>query len=177
MKTGNLVSLILAVLICVAFFLPWVSVESQLTGRISQVLTGKSQAALVSLSGFDIPVLANSSDARLVVSIIKVFNPNVTNIDKKSWLVWVVPVLAIIIFLIGLFMMQNRWFNLTLAVIGIAIFSAGLYQIAAADLDKVVLNAKIETGVWLFLWSYLGLGLLGAVNFIRRLVYKKARKG
>lgn len=173
MKIRSLISLVLVALIFVAFFLPWVHVESQAVGRIAQALTRKPQAAMASISGFNVPILANSPDARLMISIIRIFNPDVANADKKSWLIWFVPGLAIIMFLLGLFMFNNRWFNLSLAVIGVLIFALGFYRITTTDLDKVVLNLRIGIGVWLTLWGYLGLGLLGLVNFLKLLGQKK----
>ena len=73
MKTGRLISAILTAVIFIAFFLPWVRVEAPMVGTISKVLTGKRQAELTSISGFDVPVLANGPDARLMISIIKIF--------------------------------------------------------------------------------------------------------
>lgn len=177
MKIVNFVSLILVVLIFVSFFLPWVHIESQAAGRLTEFLTGKSQATALSVSGFNIPILANRSDSRLMISVIKIFNPDITNADKKSWLVWLVPVLAVILFLFSFFIADNRWFNLILAILGVMIFVLGFYKIATTDLDKVVLNLRIGLGVWLTLWGYLGLGLIGFINYLKILSQKKVKKG
>lgn len=173
MKTGNLISAILAAVIFVSFFLPWVQVESPMVGTVAKVLTGKRQAEIASISGFAVPQLANGPDARLMLSIIKIFNPGVTDADKKSWLIWGVPLFAIAIFLLGLFIADNRWFNLAVAVIGILIFLVGVYKINTTDLNKLVLNAKIGMGVWLTLYGYLGLGITAAVNFVKGLANKR----
>ena len=176
MKIGNLINAVLAAAIFIAFFLPWVHVESLMIGTMTKVLTGKRQAQITSISGFDVPVLANAPDARLMFSIIKIFNPGVTDADKKSRLIWAVPIFAIAIFLLGLFLMDNRWFNLAVAVIGIMVFIAGVYKINTTDLNKLVLNAALGVGVWLALYGYLGLGLTGAVNFIKALTNKQNRQ-
>ena len=173
MKTGSLISAILAAVIFISFFLPWVQVESQMVGTVAKVLTGKRQAAIASISGFAVPGLANGPDARLMLSIIKIFNPGVTDADKKSWLIWGVPLFAIVIFLLGLFIADNRWFNLGVATIGILIFVVGAYKINTTDLNKLVLNAKIGLGVWLTLYGYLGLGINGVVNFVKALANKR----
>ena len=173
MKTGSLISAILAAVIFISFFLPWVHVEAPMIGTLSKVLTGKRQAEITSISGFAVPGLANGPDARLMISIIKIFNPGVTDADKKSWLIWGVPLFAIAIFLLGLFIADNRWFNLSVAVIGILIFLVGAYKINTTDLNKLVLNAKIGLGVWLTLYGYLGLGITAAVNFVKGLANKR----
>jgi hypothetical protein len=160
----------LAAVIFIAFFLPWVHVEAPLVGKI---LTGTRQAELTSISGFSVPILVNGPDARLMARIIKIFNPAVTDADKKSWLIWGVPLFAIAIFLLGLFFTDNKWLNLAIAVIGIPIFLVGVYKIKTTDLNKLALNAKIGIGVWLTLCGYLGLGLNGAVNFVKALTKKR----
>ena len=173
MKTGSLISAILAAVIFISFFLPWVNVESQMVGTVAKVLTGKRQVAIASISGFAVPGLANGPDARLMLSVIKIFNPGITDADKKSWLTWGVPIFAIAIFLLGLFIADNRWFNLGVAAIGILIFIVGAYKINTTDLNKLVLDAKIGLGVWLTLYGYLGLGITGAVNFVKALANKR----
>ena len=173
MKIGNLISAILATVICISLFLPWVNVESPMVGTVAKVLTGKRQADIASISGFAVPGLANGPDARLMLSIIKIFNPGVTDADKKSWLIWGVPLFAIAIFLLGLFIADNKWFNLGVAVIGILIFIVGAYKINTTDLNKLVLDAKIGTVVWLTLYGYLGLGIIAALNFVKGLANKR----
>lgn len=169
----DVIAVALAAVIVVSFFMPWVHVESQMIGSITKVLVGKRQAEIAGISGFDVPILANGPDARLMISIIKIFNPGVTDADKKSWLIWGVPIFAVLIFLAGLFLGNNKWFNLVIGIIGIAIFVVGVYKIKTTDLDKLVLNAKIGLGVWLTLCGYLGFGLLSAAGFVKSLVPKK----
>lgn len=64
-------------------------------------------------------------------------------------------------------------FNLLIFLIGVMIFVVGSYKIKTTDLDKLVLNARIGPGLWLTLWGYLGLGLMGLKNLLRLLVKKK----
>lgn len=160
---------ILAVLICISFFLPWVHVESQVVGGLARIFTGTRQPTLTTISGFDVPGLANGPDARMMISVIEIFNPGITDADRKSWFVWGSPLLAIAIALLSLITGRKKWFDLSLAIIGILIFIMGVYKIKAADLDKVVLNVKIGRGLWLTLYGYLGLGIVGALGFLKGL--------
>ena len=169
MKIGSLIMAVLAAVIFISFFLPWVHVESQMIGGAVKLLTGARQTEIIGISGFAVPGLANGPDARMMLSIIKIFNPGVTNADKKSWLVWGVPIFAIAIFLLSL-ACKNKWFNLCIAAIGILIFLAGVYKIKTTDLDKLVLNARIGIGVWLTLYGYFGLGIVSAIRFAKGLV-------
>ena len=157
--------LALAILIVVGFFLPWVRVESQQVGTFTKLLTGKRQQAVDAISGLDIPILANSDESRLIISIAKIFNPGIKDVDKKSFFVLVMPILAIIIFLSTLFMGKNVWTNLIFGLLGIAIFAFAFYKIQSTDLDKLVLQIRIGLGMWLILYSYLAIGVLSLLNF------------
>ncbi len=157
--------IVLAAIICVSFFLPWISVESQMIGGLSKVLTGKRQATIDTISGFSVPVMANSSESRFMISIIQIFNPGIQDADKKSFLIWGVPLLAVFLAIVMRFLDKNRWVNLAIGIIGIGIFLGAAYKISTTDLDKLVLKANIAFGLWLVLGSYLLMGLLCLSHF------------
>ena len=159
--------LISLVVIVISFFLPWISVESAAIGEVTKALTGKRQATIDSISAFKVPILANSKESRFMISVIKIFNPGIKNADKKSFLIWLVPGLALIIFLISRFFYKNKWVNLAFGIIGCPIFFIAVYKITTTDLDKLVLRVNINLGLWLTLFGYLGIGVLGFINFIQ----------
>lgn len=68
---------LLALVVILGFFLPWVSVESEQIGAVTKILTGKSQKLIDSVSAFQVPILANSSESRFMISVIKIFNPGI----------------------------------------------------------------------------------------------------
>jgi hypothetical protein len=163
---------VLTVVIVVSFFLPWINVQSKAAGAVTEMLTGKRQDRIDAISAYRIPVMANSEESRLMVNIIKIFNPKITNADKKSYLIWSVPILAVIILLLNLFMGTNKLVNLIIGIIGVAVFITAVYKIKTTDLDKLVLQVTLGAGLWLTLWSYLGLGAIGVVNFVQLLKKK-----
>jgi len=165
--------LVLAIIIVAGFFLPWVNVESQQVGTFTKLLTGKRQAMVDLISGAEIPILANSDESRLIISIAKIFYPRVTNVDKKSFLVLIVPILAIIIFLLALKLSKNKLTNLLIGIIGIGIFAFTLYKIQSTDLDKLVLQIKIGIGMWMILYAYLAIGLVSIFNLFGLLIKGK----
>ena len=168
----RIIMLILLVVIVISFFLPWISVESAAVGEVTKVLTGKRQATLDSISAFKVPILANSKESRFMISVIKIFNPGIKNADKKSFLIWLIPGLALVIFVIGWVFYKNKWVNLIFGIIGCLIFFIAVYKIITTDLDKLVLRVNVARGVWLTLLGYLGIGTLGLLNFIK-LIGKK----
>jgi len=165
--------LVLAMIVVVGFFLPWMRIESEQLGALSKVLTGRRQEIVDNLSGFRIPILANSPDARLVISVAKIFKPDIKDVDKKSYLVWLVPILAVLLLGLAYFFGKNKWFNLFLAILGISIFVIAFYKIKTTDLDKMVLRVSIDSGLWLVLYAYLAMGILGLGNFIYALFLGK----
>ena len=101
-----------------------------------------------------------------MITVIKIFAPDVTNADKKSYLIWIIPLLAVAMFLAGDFFKNNKWVFLGIAVVGILIFLGATAKIMTTELDKEVLKVNIEYGFWLVLIGYLGLGILGLTHFL-----------
>jgi hypothetical protein len=155
----------IVLLIFVSFFLPWISVESPAAGKISEILTGKKQGGFYSISGFQVPILANSKESRLIISVIKLFNPGITDADKKSWLIWAVPGLAVAMLILVLIWGRNKWLELTLGIIGVAIFGVAAFKILTTNLDKLILKVTIVYGLWALLIGYLLLGCVCLLNF------------
>jgi hypothetical protein len=156
-----------AFLILVSFFLPWVSINSPVSGAISKVFSGKKDALIMKISGFQVPILANRSDSRLMVEMIQLFNPGVKDADKKSWLIWGVPLFALMLSCGYVFLQENKWFNLAVGIIGILIFVVGVYKLKTTDLDKMIMSVNIMPGLWFLLSGYLGIGLVGLFKFIK----------
>jgi hypothetical protein len=166
-KKLNKATVILAGVILIAFFLPWVRVESSQVGTVSKLLTGKRQVAIAGMSGFQVPLMANSKESRLAISVIKIFAPKVQNADKKSFLIWLVPGLAIIM-AVACHVVNNKWVNVAVGVLGCLIFIVALFKIMTTDLDKLVLNIKIASGLWVTLLGYLGIGVAQLISFTQK---------
>ena len=165
-KLSNVIAVALAINIVISFFLPWAHIESQAVGTFSKILTGKAQVSIASVSGFGIPQMANSQDSRLAISVIKIFSPNVKDADKKSYLIWFVPIFAVIAAALLILLENNKWVSLALGVICALIFVVGIYKIATTDMNKLVLNIRIGIGLWMTLYGYLGIGLAGIASFM-----------
>jgi len=162
------VLLLLVSAVVIAFFLPWVEVESQHVGAVSKILTGKKQAAIDSISGFEAPLRANSDEARLAVSVIGIFAPDTQDADKKSFLVFLIPGIAIGIYYLCKNYGKSPFLHLLLCVVALTIFGAGLYKILTTDMDKLILNVKIGSGLWITLAAYLGIGIVEALAFLEQ---------
>jgi hypothetical protein len=164
--------LVLAVIIFVAFFLPWVNVQSQVVGNVSKFIGGEKQSSLKTISGFQVPILSNGPDGKLMITIIKIFNPAVKDADKKSWLIWGIPGLAVALLILILFLGNNKWVNLGVGLLGVAIFSIAAFKIKTTNMDKVVMNVATSPGLWLTLWGYLIIGVVNLISFSKLQFFK-----
>jgi len=166
-KAFKIVMLLLVIIICVSFFLPWVDVQSKVAGNISKFFTNSKQSSLKTISGFQVPILANGPDAKLMIMIVKIFNPAVTDAHKKSWLIWSIPGLAVVLFLLVLFLDKNKWVNLGIGILGVSIFSGVTFKLLTTNMDKTVLNVVIGHGLWILLFAYLGIGIINLLAFCK----------
>ncbi len=150
---------ILSIIVIISFFLPWISIEQAQSSKFSNLITGEKQNSF-DIKGFDIPKIANSKNAHLIINIANLLKPGIKNIDKKSYLVWSIPLLALIILIITLGTIPSRWLNFLLGLIAITISCILIYKIKTTDFNKLVLQIKINRGLWYIIWAYLGIGIL-----------------
>ena len=171
-KNLNAAISVLCIVIIVSLFLPWVGASSKQAGIFTKALTGKRQEGIARISGIQIPIMANREEARLTATIAQVFSPGIENVDKKSFLVLLIPLLAVVFMILNIAYGKKRWTNILFCAIGITIFASALFKIITTDLDKIVLQIKIGIGMWLILYSYLAIGVIGALR-LAGLIKKK----
>ncbi len=68
---------------------------------------------------------------------------------------------------------NNKWLHLAVGIVGIVIFAFAVYKIKTTDLDKLILQVTMGPGLWLTLWSYLGIGAVSILNFVQLTGKKK----
>jgi len=158
---------VIAIMVFFSFFQPWVHINSIAKGALSKILPGKDTSTLQSISGYDVPVLANRKDSKLIMTIAQIFSPNTKDVDKKSWLIWGVPIFAVLLVLLNLIFGANKWVALGTGIIAVAVFAVAVFKISTTELDKVVISVSIAKGLWNTLYGYLGIGILSLLNFIR----------
>jgi len=163
------------IIIFVAFFLTWVNVHSAPMSGLSKLIAGKEAGPLYTISAYDGPIMANGPDSRLMISVIKIFKPEITDADKKSWAIWGIPLFAIAIGLVGVLMKEGeikKWLYLVFGIIGCAIFIVATIKLKTIDLDKMVLQVTMGVGLWATLWGFFAIGLLSLYNFAMALKKK-----
>ncbi|MDP8216879.1 MAG: hypothetical protein P9L98_06175 [Candidatus Kaelpia imicola] len=162
-----------SIVITASFFLPWVNVEQTHAGAVKKVFTGEG-AAIIKLSGFNIPLEANGSNSSLVLNIAKFFNFGLREFAHKSWFLWLVPVFAISIVRFSKRYKRSRSFNLFISLVGFGISLTVMHGIVGLDLDKFIYEIKLKEGFWVTLVSFFVIGLLGLMQ-LKLLTVKKPK--
>ena len=165
-KVYKFLMVVLAGAVIAGFFLPWITVESKPVGSLMKILTGQHQETVQGISGFRIPIFANREESHIIITIATLFKPGIENVDKKSYLVWAVPVLAFIILVLALHNDRSELLNFLFAVIGLVIFAYSFYKLQTTNLDKLLFEVKPGLGGWLTLGGYLSIGVLGFLQFV-----------
>ena len=173
-RTYPLIMVIIASIIFVSFFLPWVRIEPGQMGMLKKFFAGKQISRLASVSAFQIPVMANSKDRRLIIKIIEGFNPDIKDADKKSFVLWAIPVVAITCAAASVFFTKGLWAHLVLGIIGFGVFCAGIFKILTADFSRFSVRVTIAEGAWIALSAYLAMGVVALIRFCTAFVTKRA---
>ena len=168
-----------ALVVIAAFFMPWANVQTSVTGISKGVLGevkdiplgdkisgGISKAASfigamgdveikTVVTGSNIPSLVNSDTSKVALSLTEMLFKSVEGLDWKSYLVYLIPLFAIICGGLAVLGMKKAIYIIPIIVIGAVIFYEGIYNIMTADLSSMVVKITIEKGMWLTLYAFL----------------------
>ena len=192
----------LAILVIIAaFFLPWVRLEAdllrpltqaqnagwgeafgKLRDRIKQETKSLEQSSgyrirtegKIQASGFDIPRLINTDNTQLALAFAEIVTKKTKGAEWKSYGVYTVPGLALLLGLLYQFTRGPRWgtirkFPLLVCLIATAVFLGGLYKLTHTSLDHMVVQAQIGFGLWISLFGYCAIAVatfLGTVTLL-----------
>ncbi|MBM3250448.1 MAG: hypothetical protein FJZ09_06410 [Candidatus Omnitrophica bacterium] len=158
---------LLAAVVIMAFFMPWIRVESEAMGFFNKLFGGKKGAQVESISGFRIPIIANSEESKMMIDIIMAYDPDAKDPSKRSYLVWLYPTLALMILFFSLAFPRNSWVNLGCGILAALVFGFGMYKVMNADTNRTqFMTLTVGPGVWVTLWGYLAIGIAGLFKFV-----------
>ena len=178
-------------IIVVSFFMPWANVVVSVTG-VSKELTGIAQKDLggtpiagrvidkleavtdtiasfgdvkikTSVSGYDIPTLVNSKTSKVAISLTQIMFKSAKNVDMKSYLVYLLPLLGIACVLLSLLGLKNKIFVVPILIISGIIAFVGLYNLHTADFTSIALKMRIEGGLWNTMHAFAFIFLIGII--------------
>lgn len=122
------------------------------------------------VSGFQIPRLANQDNAKVALAFMEMLTNQRQHIGLKSYLVYLLPALALLCTGVLAFKSDHRWMVLSVGIFCAAVFGAGIWKIMTTDTQTLLVAVTIGPGLWLSLAGYLGLSL---VAFMRGSIAKK----
>ncbi len=179
--------------VLVGFFLPWAKVEARDPGFFKQLSSGMRRSLSsegkfhssartsgsgwnpftvadvpTQVNGFQVPMLANKRQVKLVQSLIALFTKNQDNIGLKSFVVYLLPGLA---GLCGALLASGRMPRLGalgIAAICAAIVMTGAWKLLTVNPKKSLMVVQICSGLWLSLLAYVGLAAAAFSTFRRK---------
>jgi hypothetical protein len=190
-KKLSFLSLIIAasVFIVISFFMPWANIATSVA-KVSKEVTSTAEGKLgktpfagkflksltkvtdtvsemgdieirTAVSGYQVPKMVNEKTSKVALSLVQVFFKDAEGIDKKSYLVYLLPLFAIICSLLAVLGMKNKIYIIVMAVIGGAISIGGLYNLLTMDVSNMIVEISIAKGLWCTMYAYLAISLAG----------------
>jgi hypothetical protein len=187
MKKLSFLTLVVAasVVILFSFFMPWARVATSVTGVAKAAEGslektpfagklfkgfGKATEAISDLGdieikttvrGNQIPAMVNNKTSKVALSLAQVFFKDAEGIDKKSYLVYLLPLFAIVCAFLAVLGLKNKIYVILMAVIGGAISIGGLYNLLTMDISSMIVKISIAKGLWYTMYAYLAIFLAG----------------
>ena len=155
---------IFSFIIIVSFFLPWLSVEQIQAGAVKKVFA-KEGVIILELSGFNIPLQANGNNSSFILSLAKVFSPGLREFAHKSWLLWLVPLIAVYINRLSKRLKKSKLANIYIIILGLGLSVTAGYKVINLDLDNIIYKVELKEWFWVILFSFFIIGVLGLMQF------------
>lgn len=149
-----------------AFFLPWMQVEASFFNKLANITSGRQKMVVHSLSGFDIPTVANSKDAKAVTQISQIFVKSSGKIGIKSYAVYVVPLWGILMFWIFVWAENKPWGNLLIALFSWGFSGFLAMKILLTNMDLILAKINFSYGFWLSIGAIAFMGLCASFKVV-----------
>ncbi len=130
------------------------------TDKISEI--GDIQIK-TSVRGYDIPTLINKKTSQVAISIASIMFKDAKDLDKKSMLVYLLPLLALVCIALGVVGLKNKIALIVMAVLSGGIAAVGLYNLMTVNLSSLPVQISIEQGLWQTMYAYLMIFIIGIV--------------
>lgn len=196
---------ICAVAIIHAFFMPWAKASVSAT-KVAKGLTKSATAGVLentpfagkfirgfdtatdtiselgdiqmktAVSGYDIPTLVNKKSSQIAISIASVMFKDAKDLDKKSMLVYLLPLLALLCIGLAIVGLKSKIAIIVMAILSGAIAAGGLYNMMTIDLSTLPIQISIEQGLWQTMYAYLMISVIGIIWIVMNILDAKRAK-
>ncbi len=113
------------------------------------------------ISGFQIPLLANRRNVKVVANLAKIFTKKDEQAGLKSWAVYLVPVLAVLFAWLISAYGKKKPVAIAVTVLSISIAGCGFYKLLTTN-TRASFAIDIGIGLWLSLSVYAALAFIAA---------------
>ena len=179
------------VVILMSFFMPWAKVNVSAVGVSKELEASaagtpfaskwvgslkKATSALgdigdikikTMVTGYSIPTMINQKKSKVAISLMQIMFKSVENLDIKSYLVYLLPIFAIICAILAVLGQKMKLYIIAMLVISGTIAIAGLYNLLTMNVSSVAVKITIGKGLWLTMYSFLIICLTSAVWLIQ----------
>ena len=195
--------IIASVVIVRSFFVPWANVKASVTkiaGSITETAKPLEKSAIggkvvkgleratdaigsfgdvsikTTVTGYSIPAMVNQKTSKVALSLAQILFKSTEGLDKKSYLVYLLPILGILCALLAAIGMKIKWPVFAMLVISGFISIGGLYNLMTANLSNLYVQISIERGLWHTMYAYLVIFLIGIAWAVTDMLGKNAEK-
>ncbi len=183
-----------SVVIVVSFFMPWarvsvsaVGVSKELTtaaeGKLKDTpiagkLINRLKAATGAISeigdiavrstvyGYKIPEMANSKTSKVALAAVQIISREKEGLDKKSYLVYLFPILGIICGILALSGLKSKIYVAIMLIISGIVGIGGFYNLSTAKLAETAVKIDIMNGLWNTIYAFLVIFVMGILWLI-----------
>ncbi len=176
-----------ATAVIVGFFLPWATLDirtTQLEREIAaharrgfaRAFSGAKPSSWGSrkpsrgmplipsrVSGFQVPMLANRPNVRVATSLVAVFTKKQEQVGLKSWVVYLLPLIALVCAWLMTICGEQRWMAAGTALVCAGIGGSGLWVLLTTN-TRALYAISIGVGLWLSLAAYLVMALAAGAS-------------
>lgn len=164
-----------AVVAIAAFFMPWATMDIRTKELEKTVGSGfkralgksfrshgepswikkKSNTPIIPtrVSGFQIPILANRRNVKVVTNLAKIFTKKDEQLGLKSWAVYLVPGLAVLFAWLISTYGKKKSVALIVALLSAAVAGVGFWELLTTN-TRASFAVDIGSGLWLSLEAY-----------------------
>ena len=128
------------------------------------------------VSGYDIPTLVNKKTSQIAIAVASVVFKDAKDLDKKSMLVYLLPLLALVCIGLAIVGLKNKIAIIVMAILSGGVAVGGLYNLMTVDLSNLPVQISIEQGLWQTMYAYLLISVIGIVWIITDIMAVKKTK-
>lgn len=125
------------------------------------------------VSGYNIPRMINDKSSKIALSFAESFFGTVKDLDKKSMLVYLMPIFAIVCVMLSIAGMRYKLSVILMLLLSGGISVGGLYVLKTMNLSNELVDIVIGKGLWRTMYGYLWIFIISILWLVTDLIKTK----